>query len=382
MTKKRIWFIVLMLLGLMAVINPTRSKNNQTATVAAQENTPPAGISVVRVYYDDPAKLALLSDYDLFEFNNLKEKYVLAAVNAVEMQNLRTIGFKIEVDANETAVFNQPAPFADPDQNAGIPGYACYRTVEETFTTAQNIVTNYPTLASWTDVGDSWEKTALGGNPGYDMQVLKLTNSATSGSKPKIFIMSSVHAREYTPAELNTRFAEMLVANYNVDADVTWLLDYHEIHLMLQANPDGRKQAETGISWRKNTNENYCGATSNSRGADLNRNFDFQWGCCGGSSTSQCNPTYRGPSAGSEPEVAAVQDYVRSIFPDQRGPLITDPAPADATGIFLDVHSYSELILWPWGWGNTVAPNGTALQTLGRKFGNFNNYYPEQSIGL
>ena len=33
---------------------------------------------------------------------------------------------------------------------------------------------------------------------------------------------------------------------------------------MLHTNPDGRKQAETGLSWRKNTNQNYCGATSTS----------------------------------------------------------------------------------------------------------------------
>jgi carboxypeptidase T len=98
-----------------------------------------------------------------------------------------------------------------------------------------------------------------------------------------------------------TRFAETLIEGYGVDADLTWLLDEHEIHLMLHANPDGRKQAETGLSWRKNTNENYCGATSTSRGADLNRNFAFQWGCCGGSSGDACSSTFRGASAASEP---------------------------------------------------------------------------------
>ena len=145
---------------------------------------------------------------------------------------------------------------------------------------------DYPLLATWNDVGDSWEKVTPGGNPGYDLMVLKLTNSTIPGPKPKLFAMSSIHAREYTTAELNTRFAEHLVGNYGDDPDITWLLDYHEIHLMLQSNPDGRKHAETGISWRKNTNENYCSPTSPNRGADLNRNFEFQWGCCGGSSGS------------------------------------------------------------------------------------------------
>ena len=98
-----------------------------------------------------------------------------------------------------------------------------------------------------------------------------------------------MHAREYAPAELTTRFAEYLVDNYDIDADATWLLDHHEVHLMLMPNPDGRKKAETGLSWRKNTNTAYCSPTSNNRGADLNRNAEFEWGCCDGSSGSGCS---------------------------------------------------------------------------------------------
>ncbi|MGH2543393.1 MAG: carboxypeptidase regulatory-like domain-containing protein, partial [Ardenticatenaceae bacterium] len=73
---------------------------------------------------------------------------------------------------------------------------------------------------------------------------------------------------------------------------------------------------------------------------------------------------------------------VRSIFPDQRDDPLDDPAPADATGVWIDLHSYSELVLWPWGFTGQPAPNGTALQTLGRKFAYFNDYTPQQSIEL
>jgi hypothetical protein len=48
----------------------------------------------------------------------------------------------------------------------------------------------------------------------------------------------------------------------------------------------------------------------------------------------------------------------------------------------MDIHSFSQLVLWPWGYTSAVAPNSTALQTLGRKFAFFNNYLPEQSIDL
>ena len=73
---------------------------------------------------------------------------------------------------------------------------------------------------------------------------------------------------------------------------------------------------------------------------------------------------------------------MRSLWPDRRGPAKTDAAPADTSGIHMDIHSYSELVLWPWGDTKTVAPNGIAMQTLGRKFAFFNGYMPQQSIGL
>ena len=111
------------------------------------------------------------------------------------------------------------------------------------------IVADHPDLATWTDVGDSWEKTDDPAN-GWDMMVLKLTRSAVPGPKPALFLSCAIHAREYTTAELCTRFAEELVAGYGSDADATWILDHHEVHLLLVTNPDGRKQAETGLSWR------------------------------------------------------------------------------------------------------------------------------------
>ena len=263
-----------------------------------------------------------------------------------------------------------------------IPSFPCYETVEESFTAAQALVTQKPKLASWIDIGDSWQKATGAG--GYDLRVLKLSNSKVAGPKPKLFINAAIHAREYATAPLVLAFASELVNGHGTDADATWILDHHEVHLLLQTNPDGRKKAETGLLWRKNTNTAYCGANSNDRGADLNRNFSYSWNLTGGqgSSGNGCSETYRGPSAGSEPEVQAVQAYVRSLWADRRGAGLDDPAPADTSGIHLDIHSYSQLVLWPWGVRNAPAPNGTALQTLGRKFAWFNNYTPMQSIGL
>jgi len=262
----------------------------------------------------------------------------------------------------------------------GIPGYECYRTVEETYATAESIANNNPQLATWTDVGDSWEKTE--GLGGYDIMVLRMTNAAITGPKPKIFITSGIHAKEYTTVELVTRFAEFLAESYGLDADVTWLLDYCEIHMILQTNPDGRKKAEAGLLWRKNTNQNYCGPTSNNRGADLNRNFPFKWNCCDGSSDDECHKWYHGAYAASEPETQAIQNYLISEVPDQSGPDDDDPVPLDASDIHLCIHSYARTIQWPWSYTGSPAPNEKQLKTLGRKLAFFNGYRPQQAYSM
>jgi carboxypeptidase T len=336
--------------------------------------------SVVRIYFSDREELnAIAGEMAPWEVHHDKGYAVFEVHSKEEIEELRSIGYRVEVDAELTA--QVLAPTADDIGLMGIPGYSCYRTVEETYAAAAAIAANRPNLATWTDIGNSWRKNFNG--TGYDINVLRLTNSAIPGPKPVMFVMAAIHAREYTTAELVTRFAEYLVNNYGTDPDATWLLDHHEFHLVLQSNPDGRKFAEGGQLWRKNTNQSYCGATSSSRGADLNRNYPFAW-TGSGSSTSPCSETYRGPSAASEPETQAIRDYVRAIFPDQRNESLgtTTPAPTNATGLFFDIHSYSQLVLWPWGFTTTNSGNHNAFRTLGRKLAFFNNYTPQRAVDL
>ena len=289
-------------------------------------------------------------------------------------------GLKVAVDPVLSAALNESQAIL---RAKGISGYACYRTVAETNARLDALVAQHPQLASVIDIGPSWEGQAAGPGSGERLRVLKLGNSQVPGPKPALFAMTAVHAREYTTAELGLRFAERLLAGYGRDADATWVLDHHEVHLLVQSNPDGRKRAETGQLWRKNTNQGYCGATSTARGADLNRNFPFSWGTVpGGSSPEPCNDTYRGPAAASEPETQAIVSHVRGLFPDRRGDSPSDAAPADTQGLFLDIHSYSQLVLWPWGSTTQPAPNDAPLVALGRRFAWFNGYTPQQSVGL
>jgi hypothetical protein len=348
---------------------------------AAAAAAPPEGDGpwVVRVRFETRAQLdRLAAEFEPWSVRHDAGEIVVDVERAGWLR-LVELGFEPEVDAARTAELRAPrVPL--PGQVAGIPGYPCYRTVEETFASAQALVTAYPNLATWSDVGDSWDKTRAGGADGYDIMLLRLTNAAAAGPKPKLLVNAAIHAREYVTAELVTRFGEYLAAGYGVDPDVTWMLDHQEVHLLLQSNPDGRKRAEAGASWRRNTDSDFCG-TASLQGIDLNRNFPYQWGCCGGSSSNGCSDTFRGPSPASEPETQALRNYLLANFPDYGDPQV-GPIPSDAAGMFLDIHSSGQLVMWPWGYTPSPTPNATALQTLGRKFAFFNGHTPYQANNL
>lgn len=269
---------------------------------------------------------------------------------------------------------------------ASIPNFACYRTVAETYAGLAQLAADNPQLAEWRDIGDSWLKGASAGLDGNDLYALVLTNRAFTAPKPRLLVMAAIHARELTTAEVATRFAEGLVARYGIDPQATWLLDYNEIHIVPQANPDGRQRAEQAAGepvgspnslWRKNVNNTDGCTSSRLYGVDLNRNYSFRWAGCQGfgcSSAYACDLTFRGRAAASEPETQAIESYLRSIFPDGRGPNLGDAAPDTTPGVLISLHSYSELVLFPWGWSSAPAPNEDGLRTLARKFGYFTDY--------
>lgn len=292
----------------------------------------------------------------------------IVLLDTEELETLRAAGLEPEIDRQRTDLHLAPRP-ARKGVVGAIPNYPCYRTVEQTHADLAAAAAARPEIAEWLDLGDSWEKENL--DAGYDLPALVLTNEAIPGPKPKLVILAAQHAREYATAEIATRFLLELVEGYSVDPEITWLLDHREIHGIAQANPDGRKRAEAGSFWRKNANNDFC-ADTGARGVDTNRNASFLWGGSG-SSNNGCSEIFRGPSAASEPETIAVEDYLATIFPDRKGDL-DSPAPADTEGLFLSLHSFGELVLYPWEAMPQSSPNHAALRTLGRKLAHRADY--------
>jgi carboxypeptidase T len=314
---------------------------------------------------------------DLLEMRDGNDLFILSTLDQVE--SLRAQGWAITVDKKQTATIREQ----------GVNTFSGgYRTVAEMRSFLESEAAQYPDLAEVVVYGQSWEKIRSGGAAGSDLFGIKLTNRQRPGPKPTFFLMAAIHARELTTSELALRLVDYLLSRYGVDGDATWLLDEHLIVIVPAANPDGRAIAEQGYYQRKNTDTNYGGGcanpptATNQYGVDLNRNASFKFGTVNPPTEPRCGQTYPGPTASSEPETTAVENLVRSLFADQRGPLDTDPASITTTGVLLTLHSYSNLVLWPWGWTTGAAPNSADLALIGGKYASYNGFTPEQSTEL
>ena len=328
--------------------------------------------AIYRVHYDELADITPLLEFDLWQ-DRITPDSIAVYMTPEQLEQAEALPVRIELDASQTASLNVSRDFQD---TSTIPGYACYRTVEETYADLSTLAAANPTLVQELDIGDSYDKVTSGGTAGYDIKAWVIGNQSSGAPTPRpvYHLISAAHAREYATAELVTRFSERMVNLYGIDPDVTWLLDYYDLHIIPQANPDGRKIAEVGISWRKNRNPAGCGSNA-SFGVDLNRNLSYQWGINSGSSANACNSLYRGLSPNSEPETVAFKEYVDGIFPDQRANDLTTPAPITTTGLFLSIHSYFPGILPAFGYTDYEdTPNFPGLNALGQKMGYYNNY--------
>ena len=347
---------------------------------------------VVRVYFDSRAELdAVSGELDIWEVHH-SEGYFVAMMSPAQRDWLVALDYRVEIDVEKTAGLMAPLDaryhYFDSNYSNSNGNYIV--------NTLQWVNMMNDSTTELIDIGNAWQ--ADHGGYHRDIWVLRITNEDPAygaiEDKPPFFLFANAHAREVTTPEMALRYILYLTSGYNglggynVDPDVTWLVDHHVIYVLASVNPDGHRinEADTGLNRRKNMDNDDGCTTSGSWGVDLNRNSSFKWGCCGGSSGSACVDTYRGPSRASEPEIAAFQTYFASIFTDWNGAngddVIPPAAPDNAMGIFISLHTYSDLVLWPWGHTGTDAPNGAQLTTIGRKFAYFNNYTPQQAMDL
>ena len=164
------------------------------------------------------------------------------------------------------------------------------------------------------------------------------------GERRGVMVVGGTHSRELMNPDAIIELAVDLFVSHTNGSDITYgnrtwsaadirlILETLDLWLVPCMNPDGREYVMTiDTLWRKNRRDNPGTACD---GVDLNRNFDVLWGVTQGqTSCAQCSDVYCGPAAFSEPETR----NIRSVLDTRR------------VDCFVDVHSYSELVLWPWG---------------------------------
>src|SRR5687767_6403251 len=147
---------------------------------------------------------------------------------------------------------------------------------------------------------------------GRDILALKVTQGARGikdGSRPAVIFSATQHAREWIAPEVTRRLMYHYLDRWAADdPEVKKLLQSTELWFVPVMNPDGYQYTfDHERLWRKNLRDNNGdGTTQVGDGVDPNRNFPSHWGYDNeGSSPIPSSETYRGPSAGSEPETKA-----------------------------------------------------------------------------
>ncbi len=214
--------------------------------------------------------------------------------------------------------------------------YRSYSTISSYIDTLIGI---QPDLVTRYSIGQSVQ--------GRDIYGFTISAPGGPGDKPAILLNGCQHAREWISPMTVMFIADQLVQGYGTDPDVTSLVDGCDFHIIPVVNPDGYEYSRSSQRlWRKNRQYNADG----SRGVDNNRNWGYEWGG-EGSSSSPGSETYRGTSPFSEPENQAVRDFVLAH------PEIV---------AHIDFHSHGQLILSPWGYeaAEPDEPNGSLFAAL------------------
>jgi carboxypeptidase T len=246
---------------------------------------------------------------------------------------------------------------------------SAYHNFAEMNAEVDAVMAAHPDIVSVQNIGTSYEGRAI--------RAIKISdNVGIDENEPEVLFTAHQHAREHLTVEMALYLLHLLAEG--TDSRIANIVSSREIWIIPDVNPDGGEyDIATGSyrSWRKNRQPN---SGSSAVGTDLNRNWGFQWGCCGGSSGMFSSETYRGAAPFSAPETQVVRNFVA-------GRVVGGTQQIKAN---IDWHTYSELVLWPYGYttANTTstlnATDQRALSTLGMQMASTNGYTPEQASDL
>jgi len=237
-----------------------------------------------------------------------------------------------------------------------------FYTWDEVSSWIDSLVAANPSITSVQSIGNTYE--------GRPQRVVKLSVNNTFGdddpAMANAWYDGLIHAREGS-AMRNVRYWMMwLCSNYERNGydgyQATWLLENREIWCLPVNNVDGWVYNQTtspggGGMHRKNRNTSAGGD-----GVDLNRNWSVGWGGTG-SSGDPGSSTYRGTGPISEPEASNIDTFWQTHIPAQMH----------------STHSYSNALIYPWGWTDDPTTHAAQYETQGEMMVNWatgEEHYP------
>ncbi len=270
-----------------------------------------ADIWSVKVRYTSEAQLKQLTDMLDHPYVDQRNRTVSAEIGGGELQALRDMGMTVDIDEAETKriqdwlaartadVASGAIQRSDREKPSSVANgaHSCYRTVEQVYTSFDELKAKFPKFVEIKDLGKTWMGTQIkptftvGGQPDsswsnyrqllakflpaaflqrfdltklpdqpLNVKAIVVGNFAIQNEKtPRMVWTGGIHAREYAPQEVGVKFIEWLLNNYGKDANATMMLNMNRYHLIIH-NPDGRKLAEQDISARQRKNTNYGNA--------------------------------------------------------------------------------------------------------------------------
>ena len=231
---------------------------------------------------------------------------------------------------------------------------ASFLSYSETNDSLRALAVSYPDICMF----DSLPITTYEGRWVYG---LKISDNPTleDDEEPGFLIDGMHHAREWACVPTVMFFIDSMIASYGVVSQITDIINSTEIYCFPIINADGYVYDYGNYNdWRKNR-EPFGGAI----GTDPNRNYpgcspniEGDWGAVDeGQATHR--PSYSlfcGAYVNSGDETRALTQYVKT----------------HTCNAYMSYHSFSELIMWPWGWTGQPCPDATLHSQVGNHMAN------------
>lgn len=327
-----------------------------------------------KIYYNQASDLSALiaAGVPIDHGSHEKNLYFESDFSETDIKKVQALGYTIEIvirdvrsfylnqnnpnhkdyqgeveNRNSTCIpnitnYNTPVNYDIKSANA----FGGFYTYSEVLQELDDMHAQYPNLISeraeiknpW-DVSNQHIHQTAGGR---FLQWVRISDYSNSfADKPKILYNALHHAREPASMQQLIFYMWYLLENYETDLEVKSIVDSNQLYFIPVVNPDGYVYNEQtfpngGGLWRKNRRNHGNG----NYGVDLNRNYSYVtpqgqevWGTAG-ISNDNGSDIYPGSAPFSEPESRALRFFIES----------------HNFKIALNNHSYSELLLYPFGY--------------------------------